>query len=340
MNKPALILSQFVFYFFLISGIGCQNSHSADHHSNTGSQHTKDQTQLSSHKDSTSGSTAVLFRSDDGGLNWEAYDAGIPADATLSGIKEHDGHIYITTDYHGIFISKGGKNEWNSLGHDFLSGMDINCIELQSGNLIIGTLRSGILHSTDGGLSWQPSTGITSSPVRAFFATKELVYTGTDDGIYTSADAGLTWQHAFGRSQILGFTSLNGQIYAAAQDGAIMQGRHYTDWQYIYEGDALHDVGTDGVHIYAMTIGQELLKTKNDGELWENAQYGIPRPPNYYTNELKHIGSTAFSAQWIGLYRSTDHGDTWQLVEGLPDSTAFSTLEVTSHGILAGISIR
>lgn len=89
-----------------------------------------------------------------------------------------------------------------------------------------------------------------------------------------------------------------------------------------------------------MTIGQQLLKTQNDGRVWENAQSGIIRPPNFYTNEIQHIGTHIFSAQWIGVYHSSDNGSNWNLLNGLPDSTAFSILAITDLGIIAGISIR
>ena len=111
-------------------------------------------------------------------------------------------------------------------------------------------------------------------------------------------------------------------------------------WKYIYTGDALHDVANDGTYIYAMTLGQQLLKSQNDGVLWQNAQKGIPYPTNFYTNELQHIGTNIFSAQWIGIYQSSDHGNSWSKLTNLPDSTAFSTLEITDFGIIAGISIR
>ncbi|MEM7660503.1 MAG: hypothetical protein AAF399_30655, partial [Bacteroidota bacterium] len=139
---------------------------------------------------------------------------------------------------------------------------------------------------------------------------------------------------------ILGFTSMNAKLYAATQHGALACQSEPSEWASIYEGDALHDIGNDGTYVYAMTIGQQLLKTNNDGQSWQSAQSGISRPPNFYTNEVKHIGQHVFSAQWIGIYHSADHGNHWRQLPGLPDSTAFSTLEITDYGIIAGISIR
>lgn len=291
-------------------------------------------------KSSEAEKPAVIYRSNNLGSTWSPFATGIPVDATLSGIKQFGNKIYVTTDYHGIFVSIAGKDEWRALSGAYLSGLDINCIEVEGNNLVIGTLKQGIFISKDSGLSWRPSKENIKSPIRAFLKSANTIYAGTDAGIFESFDMGDTWTHVFGQMQILGFTSLNGKLYAATKNGALMCEGNTKNWTSIYEDDALHDIGNDGKYIYAMTIGQQLLKTQNDGQLWENAQNGITYPTNFYTNEIQHIGNDIFSAQWIGVYHSLDNGNNWSILNGLPDSTAFSTLEITDYGIIAGISIR
>ncbi len=289
----------------------------------------------------SAGNPAVIYQSNDMGRTWSSFAKGIPADATLSSIQQFGNKVYVATDYHGIFVATNRQNNWIPLKSKNLKGLDINCLEVYANKLIIGTLRHGILVSDDGGLNWKQSKqGINTSPIRAFIKSENKLYAGTDSGIFESFDTGNTWSHSFGQLQILGFTSLNDKIYAATQNGVLMKERGAKNWTAIYNGDALHDIGNDGKYIYAMTIGQQLLKTQNDGIVWENAQNGIIRPPNYYTNELQHIGNNIFSAQWIGIYHSSDNGNSWRMLDGLPDSTAFSTLAITDFGILAGISIR
>ena len=206
---------------------------------------------------------------------------------------------------------------------------------------MIGTLKQGAFISTDGGLNWKPaSQNINYTPIRAFIKSENKIIAGTDAGFFESHDWGNSWAHVFGEMQILGFTALNHKIYAAAYNGALMSEDEGLSWKYIYESDALHDIANDGTYIYAMTIGQELLQTKNDGMSWENAQNGLTRPANYYTNELKNIGEDIFSAQWIGIYHSSDNAKKWKLLDNLPTATAFSTLEITDFGIISGISIR
>ncbi|MFK8005974.1 MAG: WD40/YVTN/BNR-like repeat-containing protein [Saprospiraceae bacterium] len=335
------IIYLFFIFTFLMTSYGCQQKTAKEGLSISSKAESIKTPKIINQKSSSVEKPAVIYRSNDMGTTWSSFANGIPEDATLSGIKQYDNKIYVTTDYHGLFVSSDGKDNWSSLNFEQLKGLDINCIEVEANKLIIGTLRRGILISIDDGLNWkEPQKNLKDSPIRAFIKSGKKLYAGTDSGIFESIDFGNTWSHVFGQMQILGFTSLDDTIYAATQNGALMCNDNSSNWKSIYEGDALHDIGNDGKYIYAMTIGQQLLKTENDGASWENAQHGIIYPTNFYTNELQHIGNNIFSAQWIGIYHSSNNGDSWKILNGLPDSTAFSTLEITNFGIITGISIR
>lgn len=98
-----------------------------------------------------------------------------------------------------------------------------------------------------------------------------------------------------------------------------------------------------GQFIYAMTLGEGLLKTNNDGLNWQDANTGFG-PVNLYTFEVKNRDRDLFAAQWQGIYHSANQGRYWAKINtgtnGLPDSTAFTTLEVTGFGILAGTGLK
>lgn len=343
-SKGYLTIQNMIFRLYIILSIvsilGCQQKTTNETLIITPKSQPLKKTETIIKKSEIKENPAVIYRSTDIGRSWSSFAKGIPIDATLSSIKQLGNKVYVTTDYHGIFVSIDGRDNWVELNREHLQGLDINCIEGDASNLVIGTLKQGTLISKDGGETWKPSKANISSPIRAFIKSGEFFYAGTDSGIFRSVDMGDTWTHVFGQMQILGFTTLNNSIYAATQNGALMADRHGSNWNSIYSGDALHDIGNDGRYIYAMTIGQQLLKTQNNGASWENVQNGIIRPPNFYTNEIRHIENHIFSAQWIGIYHSINNGNSWAILNGLPDSTAFSTLEITEYGIIAGISIR
>lgn len=283
---------------------------------------------------------AVIYRTLDQGKSWTAFAEGLPSSATVSGFTTFKDQIWASTDFHGLFVSNKGENNWEARNTGLPTNIDVNTIITSKQNLVIGTLKKGIFYSTDGGQNWLASkTDLSTIPIRAFIINKDKIIAGTDAGFYTSDDDGQSWKHLFGNQQILGITELNNKLYAAVFNGAMMSKNDGQTWEYIYRGDALHDISHDGTYIYAMTLGQALQRTKDDGQSWEIANDGMGTY-NLYTFELKNLAAQQFAAQWIGIYKSNNHGDSWNLVDGpWPDSTAFGTLELTPYGLLAGAAM-
>ena len=84
-----------------------------------------------------------------------------------------------------------------------------------------------------------------------------------------------------------------------------------------------------------MTLGEGLLTSTDGGERWQSINMGLGEY-RWYTFEVKREGSDLFAAQWKGIYRSADGGGFWSLLPGLPENQAFTVLENTKLGLLAG----
>jgi len=281
---------------------------------------------------------AVLYRSTDQGNTWESFANGIPQEATISSIASTPNRIFVSTNHHGVFVSENGDNKWNQVYTGLPNAVEVHAVAVQEQRLVIGTFKHGIFISPDLGRNWRPAqTNLAAVPIRSLFFGKDKLYAATDKGIYASVDKGDTWIHQVGAAQVNGFTYLNGKIYAGGVEGAMMS-VDGNSWKYIYERFTLHDISSDDVSLYAMTMGEGLLKSGNDGLTWESVNSGFG---TLYTFEVKAVGKDLLAGQWHGIYLSDDSGATWsQIKNGLPDSTAFPTLEITAVGILAGIGLR
>ena len=286
----------------------------------------------------------IIYRSLDNGRTWSSFDQGIPEDATVSGFHARGNKLIAITDFHGVFVSKSGVNQWQPVNLGLPDRVDVNAITMLNDLWVIGTSKHGIFISGDKGNMWSRSNkGLPDIPVRSLISVNDNLFAGTDKGIYVSPDRGMSWSHQFGTGQVNGFTLLNDKIYAALVDGAIVSDDTGKNWKYIYKPHTLHDISNDGSFIYAMTLGAGLLKSSNDGLSWEDANGGFPAH-RFYTFEVKEANQNLFAAQWHGIYRSTDRGDHWVRINtgknGLPDSTAFMTLEVTDFGLLVGTGLN
>lgn len=295
---------------------------------------------------------SVIYHSTDGGRHWTSYDNGIPKDAIVSSFLVKGNKIFASTDHHGIFAIREGEPQWQRIDQDLPEGIDINAITSIGNSLIIATLRHGILISTNGGKNWvYPSMRIKNVPFRCLLTKGSLLFAGADDGIYISSDRGYTWKQVYKGVQVNGFTAQGRQIYAALMNGAIATQDNGATWKYIYEPHTLHDISNDGENIYAMTLGDGLLKSGSREGFWEDIQHGLGTRNwtninyglgtlNLYTFELKKFDDRIFAAQWYGIYVSENGGKNWSIIKnGLPDSTAFTTMEITSDGLIAGAVI-
>ena len=284
---------------------------------------------------------SVIYRSTDIGRSWTPYANGIPSDATVSSFWVNGVTIYASTDQDGIYSIKEDDSKWLRIDQDLPEQVDINATTSLSNVFIIGTFKDGIFISCNEGRNWEQSTTrLNHTPIRSLLSYNNIVFTGTDDGIYKSTDFGVTWKHVYKKIQTNGFTVLNNKIYAALNNGAIMTNDEGANWKYIYTPRALHDISNDGESVYAMTLGEGLLKSKNDGLTWKNVNGGFGEK-RWYTFEVKKIDQQLFAAQWHGIYSKDKNGNHWQIIKnGLPDSTAFSTLEITPSGLVAGIGLR
>lgn len=289
----------------------------------------------------SSTSPSVIYRSTDVGKTWMPFANGIPQEATVSSFLSEGHATYATTDTHGIYEINEGEAKWIRIDTDLPEHVDISAITSINNHFFIGTFKDGIFVSRNDGRNWEQSANqLNHTPIRCLLSYNNLIFAGTDDGIYKSIDFGATWKHVYKEVQTNGFTVLNNTIYAALMNGAIMTHDEGENWEYIYKPRALHDISDDGESVYAMTLGEGLLKSKNNGLAWENVNDGFGET-RWYTFEVKNIDNQLFAAQWHGMYSMDKDSNHWQIIkDGLPDSTAFSTLEATPFGLIAGIGLR
>ena len=246
--------------------------------------------------------------------NWTGrilYHAFDPTDSQTLWIGSNSGGLWRSTD---------GAENWEPMT-DHLPALSVSTIGINPKNsqtMLIGTgagyLSSvtmqpgiGILKSTDGGLSWEPTSfqHTTADGVSTFEMVWDQldsnnVYLAATNGVWVSRDAGDTWVQKFPiRTTSLVINRQDPQILYAAV-------RHNTT---------------------AGSLGG-VYQSTDAGENWERLENGLPTGQTFGQStlaicdsfpEVLYVGvSDGVNWGMKGLYKTTDGGVSWESLPNVP----------------------
>jgi len=245
------------------------------------------------------------------------------------------GRVYTTLD--------GGQRwQMSSLSPD----SDITCLTISPQNpflVYVGT-RDGMLHvSPDRGTTWFPPIQVAPSLEQVVVAPGDgqTLYAIGDGRVYRSRDQGQHWEfndnyldkakaccltiRPQNAALVLVGTTLG--IYKSS-DGR--QTWHNTEGipQMALQNVVYNPVKADTAYA---TIGRRVYRSRSQGDRWELAgQVDAERQAAIYALQLDARAANVIyaSAGGAGLYRSSDGGQQWQLLEGLP-STWVTAVEIS-----------
>jgi photosystem II stability/assembly factor-like uncharacterized protein len=197
----------------------------------------------------------------------------VPSIITDAGEAIVSDNAIIVAEDNFIWRSTDDGANWDVVEQFALTGIGSFA---KAGTKLFGAARSGIQTSTDNGASWtfEPF----SDGAYSFSSNGSTIYLGSSSKVFKSTDLGATWIDV---STGLG----HGGIQALLYDGSTL-----------FAGTL-----ADAVGIYRST---------NGGANWEPAAAGLP-----VASMIR--GQIAFGAylfagtQGDGIYRSSDHGNTW-----------------------------
>ncbi len=243
-----------------------------------------------------------IYRSTDEGASWKksGKGPGNPSISTLSGGSQgnvlaidESGHLYLSTD---------SGETWNLT--TIPDKTVITAADVSTGKMLAGDDSGNLYASLDKGIHWSkaaqlPSeTAITTIRQDPSDTTGNTFYTGTrDHGLFRTTDNGSTFQqagNALKESHVISLAVQPGFIIATTwEEAAFISTDSGNSWTMYSEG-LLTDEQANTVKYFSPQFRQIAIAGDN--------------------------GKTLFLAGFAGLFRSTNHGKSWNELETLPVS--------------------
>jgi photosystem II stability/assembly factor-like uncharacterized protein len=262
-------------------------------------------TSLSAYGDAVlAGTTEGVFRSDDSGQTWRRSSEGLTASHVrwLAHHPDGSGRVLAGTEPAAIFLSRDGGTTWaerpevtelrDEYGWYLPYSAEAGCVRefafTFDGNRVYAAAEvGGLLHSSDGGETWQLAQGSSGEPhgqpkgfvhpdvhsVAAHPWSPDLVFAATGGGLFRSTDGGETWEHLYRcycRAVWPDPAEARHLIFSPA-DAVDCNGRI----EKTYDGGQTWEMGSEGLEVpwpchmveRFLRLGSELLAMVSNGDL-------------------------------------------------------------------------
>jgi len=225
-----------------------------------------------------------------------------------------------------VFKTTDRGHTWQPLNEAPPFAQKIFCVNPE---VLLLACDASLQRSSDGGKTWEPTSD--KSEVLGFFARGDKVWAGIDQGCMLSLDAGETWKlgalgtgttkasnplFSFGSVRFV--DDLHGFALKPPSDGPDFQLARTLDggntWQPLDQVSRLGGIDFQDEKIgIGYQVGGGLARTTDGGMHWTST--GSP------WSIVRHVKfDPSASAWWAtandGLWKSDDHGQTWQLKLG------------------------
>jgi len=294
-----------------------------------------------------------VHRSEDGGVTWTLMNGdgwGPPGVATGFPIDmqcdpRDEDRIFINNYGGGNFLSEDGGKTWVTASQGY-TGEDSFSVAVD--HLIPGRVYAagfgGIWASDDAGATWY---GITNSPEGHMLGYDFVAADPNEAGhllagkihIVESDGSGASWTYRWGETELgqvapdlptMARIAISPTIaFAPSDPDTVYIGFGNENFAIAHEPDAAADIGPG---VIVSSDGGATWQRAVDDEMSTMSVYDVAVDPQN--------ASVVFAACGVGLYKTSDGGQDWRAVSGLPEERPLHAIAINpldSNHLLAGV---
>lgn len=298
-----------------------------------------------------------LFVSIDGGANWSPLNSGLDGARVNDVCADAGGRWHLASGGRGMFVSSDHAN-WSDANAGISAHTIHRLIVTRSGVIVAGLFGDGIVRSVDGGATWQRSSltgrvmfALAESPWGDLFAGNYTIHESVSDGhAWRSRDQGATWEMIDTgipmAAMISGFAfGTTGQVWlsCAWNPGGIFASTNSGDsWTRLGPPQNIpaYCVARSGVgDFYFGSEGRSVWRLPAGGATWldlgmsQSQQFSIACAASgtVYVGHDRNL---------VGVYRSTDGGQSFQPAAGFPGQEGYSIVALPNDEVFVATLLQ
>lgn len=266
------------------------------------------------------GSTEMLYRSTNNGINWDSVN--YMNIYRVTEVKSfNNGFTFVGTSYDGVWRSSDFGDNWIGFWYPDSSNRFVSCLEKNNNDVWSSFFYGTSYRTTNNGNDWEEkSIGLSSSTIYEIFKTSNgNILTGTTAGIHLSTDGGINWERvSVDYKTVRTFTETsNGEILAFGNRiyKSTNQGH---SWQLIFNNhpNTIYASIKGSNNILFYTADNGIFKSADNGLTWQLSLY---QQNSFFFDISSNTNGDVFVNSNSKIYRTTNNGLNWVNIYTSPD---------------------
>ncbi len=243
-----------------------------------------------------------------------------------------------------LLLPQIGSSQWVRTNGPYKA--NVRCLAVSGTTVFAGTGGGGVFRSSNYGGEWSSvNDGITDFFIYALSASGPKILAGTSNGVFISSNQGSSWRltstglpnsriNAVASNSTFDFAATNGNgIFRSSTNGTRWEPAN-TGLGNLYVFCLLTSGDTVLAGTWTSSGGACLWRSTNSGANWTSL---VANQSATFGNAFTRNSTYLFAATDVGLFRSSDNGDSWtQLAVPVSWGSGITSLAARGANIFAG----